>query len=91
MGAVRHVDSDPNRHRASRAALVPLGRIPLTTAAKKTKAGERKIGPIMALLPIVILVSTRSYTAGTLNTYLPEWYASQGASLTLAGSAFRWC
>ena len=65
----------------------PLGRIPLG----KTAAGARKrgqAGPLMALLPIVFLVGTRSWTAGTFNTFLPEWYSSQGSSLALAGSVF---
>ncbi|MCB0011003.1 MAG: MFS transporter [Anaerolineales bacterium] len=66
----------------------PLGRIPLTKVA--TREGKRggKRGPLMALLPIVFLVGTNSWTSGTLNTYLPEWFASQGNSLALASGAF---
>ncbi len=66
----------------------PLGRIPIAPSTPKKEQKKVEIGSIWALLPIVILVGTRSWTAGTLVAYLPEWYASQGTSLALAGSAF---
>ena len=66
----------------------PLGQVPLVSNKSQGKTKANKAGPIWALLPIVILVSTRSWTSGTLSTYLPEWYASQGTSLALAGGAF---
>ena len=66
----------------------PLGRIPVGKVSDPNRKRGGQAGPIWALLPIVVLVSTRSWTSGTLSTYLPEWYASQGSSLALAGSAF---
>ncbi len=66
----------------------PLGRIPLTSSQPSKKKEANKNGSIWTLLPIVILVGTRSWTSGTLTTYLPEFYASQGTALALAGSAF---
>ncbi|MFK7805451.1 MAG: MFS transporter [Anaerolineae bacterium] len=66
----------------------PLGRIPIISNKNEGKAKANKAGSIWALLPIVILVGTRSWTSGTLSTYLPEWYSSQGVSLAWAGSAF---
>ncbi|MEM7335175.1 MAG: MFS transporter [Chloroflexota bacterium] len=66
----------------------PLGRIPLTSPQEDKKKTAVKSGSILTLLPIVILVGTRSYTSGTLTTYLPEYYASQGTALAVAGSAF---
>ncbi|MFT5196740.1 MAG: FSR family fosmidomycin resistance protein-like MFS transporter [Cellvibrionaceae bacterium] len=66
----------------------PLGKIPLVSNESQGNVKANKAGSIWALLPIVILVSTRSWTSGTLSTYLPEFYSSQGASLALAGGAF---
>ena len=66
----------------------PLNQIEIEPAGAGGKRVRGDIGPIWAILPIIIVAGTRSWTSGTLTTYLPEWYASQGTSLVLAGSAF---
>lgn len=63
-------------------------RTPVAAAGASGASTVAQRGSKLALTLVVLMVMSRSWLQGSVNTYLPEWLQTQGYSLEAAGQVF---